>query len=266
MPHDYIPIPRAVLSLSPAVWVTPSVWQHGNAVEISHDIFSRLGNRAPVVATLTDDDGLPTRGVFITSHYPLDYNELQWPCGVPPLVFYSVESKQQVRHYHAAAVFNYYSKSPGHWAQAMGLHNVSCTRIKLSWRKTERYMQLQAQRLVSYVVNREEALDFEDYHRQMDRDRFVRLEHATLGFPGMFNYHTSRSLMWQFMGIQPRAVTVDEIDHVVHTEIHVSLIEGAADISYRGEFVVCIKPTDRGVVDAPTIAGCVLGLRELPAI
>jgi hypothetical protein len=234
----YVPLPTCVTTMSCSVWVDVNIWRTGTGAEIARSVFLRVGNRPPVVPVLHDDDSLPTRGIFLTLSRDKRYTDMTWPAGIPPLVFYSVRSVQQVNHVHLAMVFNYFSKSPGHLCDALGLRGASCFRIKTSWEKVMRYMRDQACGILSYVVNRQEALAFRDYHRMSSPQEAVLMESATLGSPFVIDGHTPRTKEWRWQGVHGHTCNVADIQHVDIREVHVSGTPGRVDGDYKGEAVV----------------------------
>jgi hypothetical protein len=121
-------------------------------------VFVKIVDRLPTAPSLPDDDVLSTHGIFLKIARVIKYEDILWPGGVPPLVFYSVRSVQRVNHVHVAMVFSYFSKSPRDLCDALRLGEATCTRIKVSWEKVVAYMTLQACEVLSHRVNRREAL------------------------------------------------------------------------------------------------------------
>jgi hypothetical protein len=211
---------------------------------------------------MDDDDTLVTRGIFITTAQDVRYEDVRWPGGIPPLVFYSIRSVQQVGHVHVAMVFNYFSKTPRDLCVALGLGGrASCTRIKVSWKVVFTYMFLQKRDQLSYVVNRREALDFVDYHRMSTPEEAVSMEDCTLGSPFVLDNHTPRTREWRWQGMQGATCRLNDIQHVAMGEIYLSTVTGSVGTNYRGESVVFVPVTGASNVRLPSRAAFVLPYR-----
>jgi hypothetical protein len=247
IPQGYIPLPVVILNLPCSRWVDPVVWRRGNADEIVDSVFMLVGNRPPVVTPTTYDDNIPVRGLFITTVATRTYESFHWPGGVPPLVFYSIISKQRASHCHVAMVFSYYGKSVNDWCDALGIPRGSCGRIKLNWEKVCKYMRLQARTFISYVVNDRRGLFFEDYHRISSRRSAVLQEIRSLGYPYMLDNRTPRRGVWT----RPRFVNPTELLHVEDFEVYTSKIIGGVGNDYHGESVVVVTGKRDGTVDIP---------------
>jgi hypothetical protein len=244
----YVHLPLCVLNLPCDRWVDVNVWSTGTGVEITRSIYLMLGNRPPTVSPLPKDDTSPTRAIFLTLTHDLRYEDIQWPGGIPPLLFYSVKSVQQVNHVHAAMVFNYFSTSPGTLCTALGLGgNVRCTRIKLSWAKVVKYMADQAYETLSYVINRQEACAFRDYRRMATRQEAVNMEDASLGAPFVIDGHTPRNREWRWRGVHGNVAGAADVQHVDTREMHKSSVPGRVDRDYKGEAVV-FMPVSNDIV------------------
>jgi hypothetical protein len=244
-------------------WVDLYVWQSGaTGEEISESVFRMVGDRLPTVPKMDDDDRLVTRGIFLTTTRDVRYEDMIWPGGVPPLVFYSVRSVQQVNHVHVAMVFSYFSKTPGDLCVALGLGGASCTRIKVSWNKVFTYMALQERERLSYVVNRREALEFFDYHRMSTRGEAVSMEDRTLGSPFVLDNHTPRTREWRWQGMQGVTCRLADIQHVALSEMYLSTVTGSVGVDYRGESVVFVPVTERSNMRLPSRAAFVLPYRS----
>jgi hypothetical protein len=187
------------------------------------------------VAPVTGDAVCPTRALFLTTDQPLNPAEIAWPGGVPPLVFYQVESTQRARHYHTMLVFNYYSASVTHLVTALGVPYIEAGRVKTSQRAVRRYMQLQSVRVITDTVGRREALGFVDYMRQGMGRAAIRLEAATLGNPAIIDRRRARTRAWYPAGYRPVPTTTAGLAHVWDGEIHRSLTPDRVGRTYNGQ-------------------------------
>jgi hypothetical protein len=250
VPVYYIALPWAVKNVHPSIWVNKDVWKRGNPEEISEDVFIRIGDRPPRINPVPMDNTYPTRGLFITIPYSRNYESFTWPGDVPPIIFYSVTSKQRISHCHIAMIFSYYGKSVSEWCRVLELPEGSCSRIKSSWTQTYRYMQLQAREEISYVIHRRSVLTFTDYIRATSKEAAVQNERTTLGFPAMIDGITPRLHGWP----SPRIVTLPEITHIDDRERYISQFDGRVGTYYNGQAVVYLKPDNHGEVHTPLTA------------
>jgi hypothetical protein len=257
--EEYIPLPAVVLTKPFRTWVTPYVWSQRNVEDISHDVFTRVGRRPEAVLPLPADDNSPTRGLFITTNNIIRYEDIRWPMGIQPQVFLSMVCVQRVRHCHVAMVFNYYSTSPAHLCDALGIQCESCCRIKLKWKDVETYIQLQGRLLLSRVVNDDKGLLFEDHLRIHSLQRKVIVENISNGWGGFFNNRTHRRV-WRLNTIPPHEIRITEITHVDHKEIYYSPTIGGGTLNYIGQFVVLAVPDEYSRINVPITAGVVVRL------
>jgi hypothetical protein len=257
-------LPRVITGLTPDRWVDPHVWHTNDPIRISQSVFDRVGHRPPAIAARTDDDILPTRAIFLTTAEPIDYANMDWPCGIPPLVCYTIESVQQVHHYHTILIFNYYSNNVDDLVQALGIEPISATRVKTDYRRTRKYMELQSVRIIDDVVNRAEALEFQDYLRCGMTRANVLHEARTLGNPAIFNRLNRRRVEWRPPGFVPEHIDVSELQHVWDGDVYVSPSANHAASDYRGQTFVCYPDGPNAHIDLPRTAGayCILGVDD----
>jgi hypothetical protein len=197
----------------------------------------------------------PTRAIFLTTDQQLDPTAIAWPAGVPPLVFHQVESVQRARHFHTVMVFNYYSASPTHLARALGVPYVEAGRVKTSLRAVRRYMRLQAVRIVSDIVSRNEALGFVDYVRQGMGRATLALEAQTLGNPAIIDRRRGRTRSWYPAGFAPHPVQPADLRHVWDGEIHRSLTPDRVGRTYAGQTFVILPDGPSPRLHLPVTVG-----------
>lgn len=239
----YIPLPRAVFGLDPALWVDPRDWATRDPDTISHSVFARVGDRPPAIPPGLLDDVSPTRGLFATGRHAIRYGDVAWPGGVEPLLFICVRSHQRVSHYHVAVVFHYYSKNVASLQRALHWDGMTCSRIKSSWTQTVRYLQLQARQICEYRVREPAATRFKDYLRLADLAAIVAVENESLGFAGLFDGRTPRRYYyWARPPANPGLVGMPAIAHVAHQEWYFSNITHVCDNGYMSQAVCAIYP------------------------
>jgi hypothetical protein len=214
-----------------------------------------MGTIPPVVAPRNNDDIQPTRAIFLTTATPLDPRTITWPAGIPPLICFTVESIQRVRHYHTVLVFNYYSRTVDALAEALGVEYISATRVKTNYAIIRRSMLLQSVRVVDNIVNRREALGFVDHVRQTNMRLSLLAERQTLGNPRIYGRQYRRTADWQPPGFGRVEVDMPDLAHVWSGDVYRSHVLNGVANDYQGQTFVVMPAGLSPVAHVLVIAG-----------
>jgi hypothetical protein len=254
-PGVYVRLPAVLTTLPVHAWITDA-WFTGDTDAISRATFDRVGPRPVVVPMSVREAGLPTRSLFLTLDRPLAYEGVRFPCGIPPLLFYSALCDQRAVHCHVVMVFHYYARSPYAMCAAMHINPITALPIKTSVAKTLQYIKAQEIRPVSYVCNRPEVLAYKNPRRCLRIATAVANEMTTCGPPFAIDGVTARSVSWRWHGVARVFVTRADLALLLpllpRVELYVSGRDGWVDCDYLGQALIAVRPVRLGM-RAPTV-------------
>jgi hypothetical protein len=116
-------------------------------------------------------------------------------------------------------------------------------------------MQLQRVRIVDDIMNRREALDFQDFlRRPMTRPNMWR-EATSLGHPGIYDRLRPRTIDWMPVGFQAGRVEAFDLGHVWDGDVYVSPHPDRVGTDYRGQTFACFPDGPADYVDLPPTVG-----------
>jgi hypothetical protein len=243
-----IRLPSHILTTPFRFWFDPTVWRTRDPTLISLSVYTRLGHRVPVTMPSPSDDTEVTRGIFITSHQPIRYNDMRWPFNVKPQAFLSVKAQQRTVHYHAILVMPYFAKSPIQLWQKISTHHAEVQRIKTDWKHMSNYLTLQSIEILDSIMTDPKVSNWKDHMRCKDRAAVVTSEFKSNGLPLAFDGKTPRSPDWRVIPGRPVKITDQDCSFLSPHEIYTETMPGRLFLDYRGQMIIRIRVNQQNVI------------------